>query len=86
MRPISRKVYSKITEKGITREDVLEILDRVNPQEIKKSFQDDCLFQSDKYFAKIILEELQRYRLIKREGNVYLKVEKEKGKRDKNKG
>lgn len=76
MKPLSRKILNNIKEKGITRDDVLEILDKTDPKEIKKNFQDDCLFQSDKYFAKIILGELLRYRLIKQDGNVYYKVEK----------
>jgi hypothetical protein len=78
MRLIERKFYQKIDEKGFTRDDVLEYLDRVQPQELKKSFPDDCLFQSDKYFAKVIIDALLRYRLIRRDGNKFYKIEKEK--------
>ena len=78
MRPIERKVYGKIKEKGITMDDVLEIIDSTSKQEMKKSFQDDCLFQSDKYFAKTIINSLLRSRLIKQEGNKYFKFEKKK--------
>lgn len=78
MRPIDRKVFSKIKEKGITMDDVLEIIDSTSKQEMKKSFQDDCLFQSDKYFAKNIINSLLRSRLIKREGNRFFKIEKKK--------
>jgi hypothetical protein len=78
MRPIERKILSKITDKGITFDDVLEVIDRTSTTEMKKSFQDDCLFQSDKYFAKIILDSLLRYKLIRKEGNKFFKVEKEK--------
>ena len=78
MRPIDRKVLNKIKEKGITMDDVLEIIDSTSTQEMKKSFQDDCLFQSDKYFAKTIINSLLRNRLIKLEGNRYFKNEKKK--------
>jgi len=78
MRPIDRKVLNKIKEKGITMDDVLEIIDSTSTQEMKKSFQDDCLFQSDKYFAKNIINSLLRNRLIKLEGNRYFKNEKKK--------
>jgi hypothetical protein len=78
MRPIERKILSRITDKGITFDDVLEVIDRTSTTEMKKSFQDDCLFQSDKYFAKIILNSLLRYKLIRKEGNIFHKVEKKK--------
>ncbi len=78
MRPIERKVFSKIKEKGISMDDVLEIIDSTPTQEMKKSFQDDCLFQSDKYFAKIIINSLLRNKLIKQEGNRFFKNEKKK--------
>ena len=78
MRPIERKILSRITDKGITFDDVLEIIDRTTTTEMKKSFQDDCLFQSDKYFAKIILNSLLRYKLIRKDGNKFIKVEKKK--------
>jgi len=78
MRPIERKVYSKLKEKGISMDDVLEIIDSTSTQEMKKSFQDDCLFQSDKYFAKIIINSLLRNKLIKQEGNKFFKNEKKK--------
>ena len=78
MRPIERKVYAKIKEKGISMDDVLEVIDSTSTQEMKKSFQDDCLFQSDKYFAKTIINSLLRSRLIKQEGNKYFKNERKK--------
>lgn len=80
MRPIERKFYQKITEKGFNRDDVLEFLDRTQPQELKKSFPDDCLFQTDKYFAKVIIDDLLRYKLIRKDGNRFFKIEKEKKK------
>ncbi len=78
MRPIERKILSRITDKGITFDDVLEVIDRTSTTEMKKSFQDDCLFQSDKYFTKIILNSLLRYKLIRKDGNKYFQIEKKK--------
>jgi hypothetical protein len=78
MRPIERTVMKLIGEKGITMDDVLELLDRTSRQEMKKSFPDDCHFQKDTYFAKIILQSLVRYRLVKKEGNRYVKTEAKK--------
>ncbi len=78
MRPIERKIFNKIKEKSITMDDVLEVLDGTPTQEMKKSFQDDCLFQSDKYFAKNIINSLLRSRLIKQEGDRFFKNEKKK--------
>ena len=80
MRPIERKVLQKVTDKGISFDDVLEIVDRTSTREMKKSFPDDCHFQSDKYFAKVILDSLLRYKLIKRNGNKYCKFEKKEKK------
>jgi hypothetical protein len=78
MRPIERKILQKISDKGITFDGVLEILDKTPRPEMKKSFPDDCHFQSDKYFAKVILDSLLRSRLIKMEGGKYMKVEEKK--------
>ncbi|MCF7859468.1 MAG: hypothetical protein K9N07_09150 [Candidatus Cloacimonetes bacterium] len=80
MRAIERKVLSKIKENGLTFDDVLEIIDSTPTQEMKKSFQDDCLFQSDKYFAKLIIDSLLKKKLLKQEGNKYFKnvIKKEK--------
>ena len=78
MRPIERKIYGKIGEKGITLEGVEEILDRTDRTEKKKSFPDESLFQSDRYFAKIIVESLLRRGLVRREGNRYIRPDKEK--------
>lgn len=78
MRPIERKIYQKITDKGITFDNVLEIIDSTSKQEMKKSFPDDCLFQTDKYFVKIIIDSLLRYKFIRKEGNKYFKIEKKK--------
>ena len=66
-------------------DDVLEIIDSISKQEMKKSFQDDCLFQSDKYFAKNIINSLLRSRLIKQEGSRYFKFEKKKKEENKQK-
>lgn len=86
MRSIDRKVLNKIKEKGITMDDVLEIIDSTSTQEMKKSFQDDCLFQSDKYFAKNIINSLLRSRLIKQEDNKYFKNKKKENNKQKGEG
>jgi len=86
MRPIDRKVLNKIKEQGITMDDVLEIIDSTSTQEMKKSFQDDCLFQSDKYFAKNIISSLLRSRLIKQEDNKYFKNKKKEDNKQKGEG
>ncbi|MDO9578652.1 MAG: hypothetical protein Q7J16_12280 [Candidatus Cloacimonadales bacterium] len=78
MRDLDIKVLKKIGDDSITLDGVLEIIDRMGKTELKKSFEDDCLFQSDKYFAKNVIDMLLRYRLIKKEGNKFLKVEKKK--------
>ena len=83
MRDIDRKVLKKIGDDGITFDGVLEIIDRMSKTELKKSFEDDCLFQTDKYFAKNVINMLLRYRLIKKEGNKFLKVQKKKREEDK---
>ena len=83
MRDIDRKVLKKIGENGITFDGVLEIIDRMSKSELKKSFEDDCLFQTDKYFAKNVIDMLLRYRIIKKEGNKFLKVEKKKKEEEK---
>ncbi len=83
MRPIERKLLSKIKDEGITMDDVLEIIDITPTQEMKKSFQDDCLFQSDKYFAKNIINSLLRSRLIKQEGDRFFKNEKKEDNKQK---
>jgi len=78
MRPIERKILSKINDKGLKIDDILEIIDRTTTQEMKKSFPDDCHFQSDKYFAKTIIRALESYRLIRKDGNKYYKIQKKK--------
>ncbi|HPR16736.1 MAG TPA: hypothetical protein PLD62_00660 [Candidatus Cloacimonadota bacterium] len=78
MRDIDRKVFQKIGENGITLYEVMEIVDRMSQSELKKSYEDDCLFQSEKYFANNVIDALLRYRLIHQEGNKYFKVEKKK--------
>ena len=78
MRPIERKIFSKISDKGLSRDDILEILDRTSKQEMKKSFPDDCHFQTDKYFAKVIMDSLLRSGLVRFENNKLYKKEKKK--------
>ncbi|MBN1949425.1 MAG: hypothetical protein JW784_06745 [Candidatus Cloacimonetes bacterium] len=78
MRPIERKVLSQIKENGLTQDQILEIIDRTSTQEMKKSFPDDCLFQSDKYFTRIIIDTLLRLKLIRQENDRFFKAEKKK--------
>ena len=65
----------------MSRDDILEILDRTSKQEMKKSFPDDCHFQTDKYFAKVIMDALLRSGLVKLENNRLFKKEKGSGDR-----
>ncbi len=83
MRDIDRKILQKIGDDGITFDGVMEIIDRMSRSELKKSFEDDCLFQSVKYFARNVIDMLLRYRLIKKEGNKFVKVEKKKKEEEK---
>ncbi|MCF7912542.1 MAG: hypothetical protein K9M99_08445 [Candidatus Cloacimonetes bacterium] len=78
MRPIARKLYSKIDDKGMSKDQVREFFDRMSPAERKQSFPDDCLFQSEKYFAETVMKELLQSRLVKIEDNKYFKNEKKK--------
>lgn len=78
MRPIERKVLSKIDDKGFTLEQIEEIVDGTTRTELKKSYPDDSHFQPPKYFAKQIWNSLLRYRLVKREGNRLQKIEPKK--------
>lgn len=73
MRPIERKVLKKINEKDLTLEKIEEIIYNTPKTEMKKSYPDDSHFQSDKYFAKLIVKSLLRYGYIIKEGNFYKK-------------
>jgi len=76
MRNIERKVYEKIKESGSTFDDIWEIVDRFPQQEMKKSYPDECHFHNDKYFTKIIIDALLRYKMIRQDGNKFFKNEK----------
>jgi len=82
MRPIERKILNKIDEKGMSPDQILEILDQTSKQEMKKSFPDDCHFQSDRYFARIIIDSLLRIKAIKKEGNRFFRTDLKKKKTD----
>ena len=82
MRPIERKILNKIDEKGMSPDQILEILDQTSKQEMKKSFPDDCHFQSDRYFARIIIDSLLRIKAIKKEGNRFFRTDLKKKKAD----
>ncbi len=77
MRPIEQKILHKINDKSASYDDILEWIDAISTQEMKKSFPDDCHFQSAKYFAKIIVDNLLRNKLIVREGNRFSVPKKE---------
>ncbi|GEM_PF-957360 len=78
MRPIERKILDKVGENGITLDGVEEILDRIDRTEKKKSFPDDSHFQSDRYFARLILDSLTRQGLLRRTGDRYTRPDKKK--------
>lgn len=77
MRPIERDVYKKIDSNGCNFSFVEEIVDGMSKSQLKKSYPDDCLFQSPKYFAKSILDTLIRSKLIEKKESKYFKVKKE---------
>lgn len=77
MRPIERKLLASIGDKGMSFDQVLEFMDKITPHERKQSFPDDCLFQSDRYFAKTLLDGLVRRGLLVQEGPHYQKPKKE---------
>ena len=74
MRPIEYKILKKLEKNGLTFDGIEEIIDGTSRQELKKSFPDDCHFQSSRYFAKMVIDTLLRSRLIKREGNRYFHI------------
>jgi hypothetical protein len=76
MRPIERKVLDKIGDNGMTIDQIEEIVDSAQPSEMKKSYPDDCLFQTPRQFAKSIAESLVRQRVVIREGNTLKKPKK----------
>ena len=77
MRPIESKVLKAFGKEAISFEQIEEIIDTTSRQELKKSFPDDCHFQTSKYFTKVVIESLLRRKLITKEGNKYLKPEKQ---------
>ena len=58
MKPIENKILAAIKKEDLSFEKVQQIIEETNPKELKKSFTDDCLFQSSKYFAKTSLNSL----------------------------
>ena len=78
MRPIERKIFQQITESGVSFEQVQEWIELTSTPEMKKSFPDDCHFQSSRYFTKIILDSLLRQKLIWKDGNRYYLPKKHK--------
>jgi len=81
MRPIEYKVLKKLEKESLTFEGIEEIIDGTSRQELKKSFPDDCHFQTSKYFTKVIIDSLIRSNYIRKDGNKYIhrkQEEKEK--------
>lgn len=80
MRPIEKKVFDKIKDKGLSIDDIWEIVDSTSPSELKKSYPDDSHFQSGKYFAKSIMDNLLRSGKVVKEGNKIIIPKKEEKK------
>lgn len=74
MRPIEQKILKKLEKDGLSFDGVEEIIDGTSRQELKKSFPDDCHFQTSRYFARVVIDSLQRRNLIKKEGNKYYHI------------
>ncbi|MCK9330300.1 MAG: hypothetical protein M0Q94_10540 [Candidatus Cloacimonetes bacterium] len=84
MRPIEKKVLDKIKDKGLSLDDVWEIVDNTPTSELKKSYPDDCHFQSTKYFAKTIWDSLLRSGKVVKDNNKIIIPKKDENKGDKN--
>jgi hypothetical protein len=78
MRPIERKILQQISESGVSFEQVQEWVEMTSTPEMKKSFPDDCHFQTSRYFAKTILDSLLRQKFIFKDGNRYYLPKKNK--------
>lgn len=78
MRPIERKIIQKLGKSSFSLEAIEEIIDSTSRQEMKKSFPDECHFQSVKYFTKLVANSLLRYKLIERDGNKFKKIVQQK--------
>lgn len=78
MRPIEAKILKIIKDKKkLTFDQIEEIIDSTSKQELKKSFPDDCLFQTNRYFANFLIKSLAQKKLIKKENNEFHIIEKE---------
>ncbi len=80
MRPIEKKVLDKVGDKGLSLDDIWEIVDSTPPTELKKSYPDDSHFQSGKYFAKQIMDSLVRSGKVIKEGQRIVLPKKEEKK------
>lgn len=85
MRPIEIKILKKLEKDSLTFDGIEEIIDSTSRQELKKSFPDECHFQTSRFFAKIVAETLLRSRLVKKEGNKYVHVKQSEKKKDSDK-
>ncbi|MBW6516556.1 MAG: hypothetical protein K0B81_08110 [Candidatus Cloacimonetes bacterium] len=81
MRPIEYKILKMLEKESLSFDGIEEIIDSTSRQELKKSFPDECHFQTSRFFAKTVIDSLLRSNLVKKEGNKYIhKKQLEKGK------
>ncbi len=78
MRPIEYRILKALEKSDLTFDGIEEIIDGTTRQELKKSFPDECHFQTSRYFTKIIIENLLRSNRIKRDGSKFVKADKKK--------
>ena len=81
MRPIEYKILKMLEQESLSFDRIEEIIDSTSRQELKKSFPDECHFQSSRFFAKTVMDSLLRSNLVKKEGNKFIhrkQLEKEK--------
>ena len=70
-----------LEKESLSFDRIEEIIDGTSRQELKKSFPDECHFQTSRFFAKTVTDSLLRTNLVKKEGNRFVhqkQLEKEK--------
>ncbi len=72
MRPIEYKILKKLENESLTLDGIEEIIDGTSRQELKKSFPDECHFQSNRFFARTVIDSLLRSNLVVKEGNKFV--------------
>ena len=81
MRPIEYKILNMLEKESLSFDGIEEIIDGTSRQELKKSFPDECHFQTSRFFTKTVIDSLLRSNLVQKEGNKYIhkkQLEKEK--------